>query len=639
MFPLQAFLAMIYAGVRVRMPPYVIGMDVGKSETAAVVLDAAGEILGRGHSGFSDYRSIDFTAASDALLSAMQVAVQQAGIDLGQIQSITWALARGMRPGAFRRFTDLVAERLPGASVGVVSDSVATLVGGSNTRRGIVLIVDTEVVAYGENERGEHAQSGGWGHLLDRGSAYSLALEALVALAMAADNDRLFTSLTERILQALCMENPFDILQWLYDPQRQISEIAELAPLVLAEAEAGDLMAVETVARGAEALASAVETIAYRLGFQGCHFPMVLSGGLLTTSTFYRDVVTQSVLTCLPGARPMLPRADAAVGAALIALESLGYPLNGESEVQEAPARSWVSEQTNVLTRDLDLRTTQEIVGLMHVEDWRAVTAVDPVLPEIAAAVDAIAARMRQGGRLIYVGGGTSGRLGVLDASECPATFNAPPEQVIGVMAGGVQALLFGGEPEEDDAEAGRQAMVALAVSSLDSVVGITASGRTPFTLGAMEEARRRGALTVALVCNLPAPLAQITDHVIAPLVGPETLAGSTRLKAGTAQKLVLNMLSTAVMVRLGKTYGNLMVDVRQDNDKLRGRARRIVAQICNVSQEEAAAVLESTEGDVKAAVICILTGVSPSAAKEHLAQVGGILRAALTGISLSEQT
>ena len=448
---------------------------------------------------------------------------------------------------------------------------------------------------------------------------------------MAADNDRLSTTLIERILQALCLKNPFDILQWLYDSQRQISEVAELAPLVLAEAEAGDQMAVEVVAQGADALASAVDAVAHRVGLPGCRFPVVLSGELLATSAFYREVVTQSILTLLPDARPMLPKTDAAVGAALIALESLVYSLNGESEVQEALASPWVSEQTNVLTRDLDLRTTQEIVGLMHMEDRRAAAAVGPVLPEIASAVDAIAVRMRQGGRLIYVGGGTSGRLGVLDASECPATFNAPPEQVIGVMAGGVQALLFDGERDEDDTEAGRQAMIDLAVSSLDSVVGITASGRTPFTLGAVEEARRRGALTVALVCNLPAPLAQMTDHVIAPLVGPEVIAGSTRLKAGTAQKLVLNMLSTAVMVRLGKVYGNLMVDVRQDNDKLRDRARRIVAQICSVGQDEAAAALESTQGDLKAAVVCILTGVSPSAAKERQAQAGGILRAALT--------
>jgi N-acetylmuramic acid 6-phosphate etherase len=622
-----------------RMPPYVIGTTVDKSETTAVVLGAAGKVLGRGHSDPSDDNRVGLTAVSDALLAAMQAAAKQAGIDLGEVQSITCALAEGEKASALPRFSDLAAEMLPGTPVGVVSNSVATLMGGCHARRGIALILDSGMVAYGEDEQGNHARAGGWGHLLDRGSACNLTREALMALAMAADNERLSTSLTKRFLQALGLEDPYDVLPWLYDPQRQTTEIAELAPLVLSEAEAGDILAMETVARGADALARAVDAVAYRLDFQGCHFPVILSGGLLTTSAFYRDVVTQSVLAWLPGARPMLPKADAAVGAGLIALESLGYPLNDESEVQEVSGRSWVSEQTNVLTRDLDLRTSLQIVGLMHIEDRRAVSAVDTVLPEIAMAVDAIADRMCRGGRLIYVGGGTSGRLGVLDASECPSTFNTPPEQVIGVMAGGFQALLSYGELAEDDAEAGRQALADLAVGPLDSVVGITASGRTPFTLGGMEEAQRRGALTIALVCNLPAPLAQMTDHVIAPLVGPEALSGSTRLKAGTAQKLVLNMLSTAVMVRLGKTYGNLMVDVRQDNDKLRGRARRIVAQICNVSQEEAAAALVSTQGDVKAAVVCILTGVSPPDARERLAQAGGILRAALTETSLSERT
>lgn len=608
-----------------------MGLHVGPSEATAAVLDAEGDVLGWGQGGFPGHHSEDWTVASDALRGVMQAVAQQAGIDLDQTQSVTCALPKGTCSEEACRFTELAAEMLPGASVSVVNEPVAILVGGCNTRRGIALIVDTEVVAYGENERAEQAQVGGWGPWLDGGGAYALAREALVALAMAADNDRLGTTLTDRILQTLGLGNPRHIPPWLYDPQRQTADVAALAPPVLAEAEAGDLMAVEVAACGADALACAVDTVAHRLGLQSSPFPLVLSGSLLATSAFYRDLVAQSVLTRLPEAQPMLPKADAAVGAARIALESLGYPLASEPS-QETPARVWVSEQTNVLTRELDLRTTREIVGLMHVEDRRAVAAVERVLPEIAMAVDAIAARMRQGGRLIYVGGGTSGRLGVLDASECPATFNAPPEQVVGVMAGGVQALLFNGEPHEDDSEAGRQAMSDLAVNSLDSVVGITASGRTPFTLGAMEEARRRGALTVALVCNLPAPLAQMTDHVIAPLVGPEVIAGSTRLKAGTAQKLVLNMLSTAVMVRLGKTYGNLMVDVRQDNEKLRDRAQRIVAQICRVSQEEAAAALDRTQGDLKAAVVCILRGVSPDAAKERLARAGGILRAALAG-------
>jgi N-acetylmuramic acid 6-phosphate etherase len=318
------------------------------------------------------------------------------------------------------------------------------------------------------------------------------------------------------------------------------------------------------------------------------------------------------------------------VGAAWLALNTLGYPLEARVTPPTASAENWMSEQVNRLTRDLDLRTTLDMVTLMHTEDWRAVAAVRPTLPVIAQVVDAIADRMRRGGRLIYVGSGTSGRLGILDATECPPTFNALPDQVIGVIAGGYTALTRGVEGAEDDADGGRQALADLNVREQDSVVCIAASGRTPYVIGAAEEARRRGALTVALVCNLPAPLAQHADYVLASLVGPEVIAGSTRLKAGTAQKLALNMLSTAVMVRLGKTYGNLMVDVRAENAKLHARARRIVAQACRISEEEAGTALVKSGGEVKVAIVSDLAGCSPQAARERLARAGGVVRAAL---------
>jgi len=271
-------------------------------------------------------------------------------------------------------------------------------------------------------------------------------------------------------------------------------------------------------------------------------------------------------------------------------------------------------------------------VGLMHVEDRRAVRAVRAVLPEVAKAVDAIAERMTRGGRLIYVGAGTSGRLGVLDASECPPTFGVDPERVIGVIAGGDVALRNAVEGAEDRAEDGAQAMADLKVGVLDTVVGITASGRTPYVVGALKEARQRGALTVGVVCNLPAPVADLADMVIAPLVGPEVIAGSTRLKAGTAQKLVLNMLSTATMVRLGKVYDNLMVDVQQDNEKLRERARRIVMAATGLDAEPATSLLQQSGGDIKVAIVSALTSCSPEEAKERLKRSGGRIREAISG-------
>ena len=283
-----------------------------------------------------------------------------------------------------------------------------------------------------------------------------------------------------------------------------------------------------------------------------------------------------------------------------------------------------------MLTTALDTRTTLELVGLMHLEDKRAVTAVRPNLPAIAATIDAIAARMKKGGRLIYVGAGTSGRLGVLDASECPPTFNTDPGQVVGVIAGGRRALTEAVEEAEDNPEDGARAMRELSVGPQDSVVGIAASGRTPYVMGALAEARRRQALTIALICNLPAPMAEMADYVLAPRVGPEVIAGSTRLKAGTAQKLVLNMLSTGVMVRLGKTYGNLMVDVQQLNAKLQVRARRIVAQACGISEEAATAALQQSNGDVKIAIVSTLLACSPLEAQQRLQQSNGNIRLAI---------
>jgi N-acetylmuramic acid 6-phosphate etherase len=237
---------------------------------------------------------------------------------------------------------------------------------------------------------------------------------------------------------------------------------------------------------------------------------------------------------------------------------------------------------------------------------------------------------MRRGGRLIYVGAGTSGRLAVLDAAECPPTFNTPPGLVVGLIAGGEPALTQAVEGAEDDGAAGAKSMVELDCRPEDTVVGVAASGRTPYVLGAMEEAKRRGALVVGLACTRPSPVGDLASVSIAPLVGPEVVTGSTRLKAGTAQKMVLNMLSTATMIRLGKTYGNLMVDVQATNTKLRARARRIVADACEVDEAAAAQLLALAGGEVKVAIVAGLTGAGPEEARARLRESGGLVRGAV---------
>ena len=611
---------------------YVIGVDGGGSKTVAVVLDEQGQVAGRGQGGSANHHHVGLPGMRAALTQAIQAALQSVGIGLDQVRAMTWALAGVDRPEERRSLLDLAAELAPGTTVQIENDALAALVGGVGTRRGVVLIAGTGMIVYGEDGQEGKARAGGWGYLLELGGGYSLGRAALRAITLAHDGCRLPTRLACRVLAALNLAQPTDIVAWLYAPDRQVAEIAALAPVVLAEAEAGDVVALDITAQAADALAEAVEAVARRLELDINQFPLVLAGSLLTGNLLYRELVTQAVRGRVPFAQPMLPYADAAVGAAWLARVTLGHPLEARPTPPAAGANrlTWTSEQANRLSRDLDLCSTLEMVALMHVEDRRMLAAMRPTLPVIAQVVDAVADRMRQGGRLIYVGSGTSGRVGIMDAAECLPTFNAAPGQVTGVIAGGYEALVRSVEGAEDDAGAGRQAMADLDVGAQDRVVGVAASGRTPFVVAGLEEARRRGALTVALTCNLPAPLAEQADYVLAPLVGPEVVTGSTRLKAGTAQKLTLNMLSTAVMVRLGKTYGNLMVDVRALNAKLHARAGRIVAQACQIDDQAAEAALARSDGEVKVAIVSHLAGCSPQTARDRLARAGGMVRAAL---------
>ncbi|MGW7099887.1 N-acetylmuramic acid 6-phosphate etherase [Streptomyces sp. NPDC054838] len=280
---------------------------------------------------------------------------------------------------------------------------------------------------------------------------------------------------------------------------------------------------------------------------------------------------------------------------------------------------------------EIDRLPTPDIVRLMNAEDATVPAAVADRLPQIAAAVDAIADRMARGGRLLYAGAGTAGRMGVLDASECPPTFNTDPGQVIGLIAGGPTAMVKAVEGAEDSPGLAADDLTALGLTATDTVIGISASGRTPYAIGAVEFARTRGALTVGLSCNAGSALAAAADHGIEVVVGPEFLTGSTRLKAGTAQKLVLNLISTVTMIRLGKTYGNLMVDVRATNEKLRARSRRIVALATGAPDDEIEAALAATGGEVKNAVLVILGGVDGPTAAALLTEADGHLRAALT--------
>lgn len=288
------------------------------------------------------------------------------------------------------------------------------------------------------------------------------------------------------------------------------------------------------------------------------------------------------------------------------------------------------TEQRNAASMDLDLLDSLKLATLINEQDFGVANAVELELPAIAQAIDSISKRIRSGGRLLYIGAGTSGRLGVLDASECPPTFNSPPGLVVGLIAGGDIALRHPVESVEDQPDAGASALREHNLQAGDTVIGIAASGRTPFVLGAIAYATDTGSLTIGLCNSRKTELSAIVDIAIAPITGPEVLTGSTRMKAGTAQKMVLNMISTGVMVALGKTYGNLMVDLQPTNAKLRKRAVGIVSEAAGIPVAEAEAALVETEGNVKAAIVARLLNVPAAEALTRLHAASGVVRAAL---------
>ncbi|MGQ7279600.1 N-acetylmuramic acid 6-phosphate etherase [Brevibacillus thermoruber] len=291
------------------------------------------------------------------------------------------------------------------------------------------------------------------------------------------------------------------------------------------------------------------------------------------------------------------------------------------------------TELPNEETQQLDRLSVREILRLMNEEDKKVPFAVERVLDQVADAVELIAASLENGGRLFYFGAGTSGRLGILDASECPPTFGTDPELVQGVIAGGPAAMVRAIEGAEDSPELGRQDVHTYGVKAGDVVVGIAASGRTPYVIGALREARRLNAATIALSCNEHAVIDAFADVAINVVVGPEVLTGSTRLKAGTAQKLVLNMLTTATMIKLGKVYGNLMVSVQATNVKLRERVKWIVMEVTGASYAEAERLAELANGDAKTAIVMKLTGRGAEEARRLLDEAGGRIRDVLDGL------
>lgn len=295
------------------------------------------------------------------------------------------------------------------------------------------------------------------------------------------------------------------------------------------------------------------------------------------------------------------------------------------------------TEGRNPNTLNIDRVSTLDMIRMINEEDKKVAIAIEESIPLIAKAVDVISERMLRGGRLIYVGAGTSGRLGILDASECPPTFGVDYEVVQGIIAGGNGAVFKAVEGAEDDEELGRKDLVAKNISELDIICGIAASGRTPYVIGAMKYAREVGAAVISVTMNTNSEMAKYADIPISVVVGPEVIMGSTRMKSGTAQKMILNMLSTGAMIKMGKVYGNLMVDLKASNEKLLARAKRILKLATDAGDDIIDKTLDETDYDVKLSILMIETGLSMQDAKELLAKSNGYIAKALDEISLGK--
>lgn len=289
--------------------------------------------------------------------------------------------------------------------------------------------------------------------------------------------------------------------------------------------------------------------------------------------------------------------------------------------------QNFITESRNQASTDIDIVSTEAMLNIINNEDKKVALAVEAILPKIAQAVDLIHNAFSKSGRLIYCGAGTSGRLGILDASECPPTFGSPAEQVIGLIAGGQQAILKAVENAEDNQQAGQQDLMDIQLTAQDILVGIAASGRTPYVIGAMQYAQQLGCKVISLTCNDNSKMADIADVPLAVIVGPEVVTGSSRLKAGTAQKMVLNMLSTGAMIKSGKVFGNLMVDVQATNAKLIERQKKIIMEATDCSRETAEVALQESGHHCKTAIVMVLTGVDAQQAKNSLQQHQGFIR------------
>ena len=496
-----------------------------------------------------------------------------------------------------RRLQSIVSSVWPNASVRVGSDRESGFAAAFGTGDGIAVIAGTGSAVTGR-KAGSEDRTGGWGHLLgDSGGGYDLAIRALRRILFDFDTGHRITAFAREMLRTLGLNTLRELTVWAQTAQK--SDLARLTPLLFEHAaETGGILR-----EGAEALASLTGAVCHRLAFPR---PLVqLMGGVFLNQPSYVRLFSEALKRGCPTAEVSLCTISASLGAALLAADAQHIDNRLAEPLGEVTLREALTEKRNPRSTQLDRLNARELVELFVREERRVERALAENVEALTKAVELAFRALKNGGRLFYVGAGTSGRLGVLDASEMPPTFGVPPEFVQAIIAGGAPAIQASIEGAEDDALGGSLAIEERGVTKNDVVCGISASGRTPFVKGALEAARAVGAATILLTCNRNRDQADLQGDVEVDLnTGPELITGSTRLKAGTATKIALNIISSCTMIRLGRVEGNLMVCLQATNEKLRDRATRILAAHLGISQSEARRRLECANWNIRNAVM-----------------------------------
>jgi N-acetylmuramic acid 6-phosphate etherase len=604
--------------------PILLGIECGGTRTVALAADAAGRQIRRAEFGPANLRLLGdreltrhFKAIATRMPSPWGIAIGMAGARTEQDRN---------------RIRAAASKSWPGVACVATNDLETALLAAPSSQKAeaarILVLSGTGSCCFGKSPDGKTVKVGGWGHILgDKGSGYQIGLRLVKALLYHYDRDGKWPAAGERLLRALMLNEPNELIPWAQAASK--TDVAALAIEVFKLWKEKEKIGGDILEAAANSLAKDGAACARRLmGRAPVEF--ILAGSVLTKQPRFAAIVSRLLRKQYLKGRITVLQRESVWGAVELAKRAFDYPpdtppilaspMSGTGKyagnwrdalqtdlftfTSVASLRKSPTEQRNPRSMELDRMPVREAIRLMLAEDARIPKALLERIGSLDRAVHLVARSLKAGGRLFYVGAGTSGRLGVLDASECPPTFQTPPGMVQGIIAGGQSALWQAVEGAEDNPEAGAQAIQFRGVNAKDVVAGIAASGRTPFVWGALAEARRRGAATVLICFNpdLKVPPPFRPDVSIVPEIGPEILTGSTRLKAGTATKLILNILTTLSMVRLGKVMSNLMIDVKASNAKLRDRAARIVCELTGCDYDQAWSALQKSRWQIKPA-------------------------------------